>query len=111
MLFDTMEMIKCYTAAGHIYAHTDTYSSPLPHTFAAVNSNIGVSLTYTKKGLCNTQETYSFMYPSPQRVACCHLTKSPLFYLEKRIATHSSILAWRIQARIDFVVDTVRCYL
>ena len=85
MLFDTMEMIKCYTAAGHIYAHTDTYSSPLPHTFAAVNSNMGVSLTYTKKGLCNTQETYSFMYPSPQRVACCHLTKSSLFYLEKRI--------------------------
>ena len=49
MLFDTMEMIKCYTAAGHIYAHTDTYSSPLPHTFAVVNSNIGVSLTYTEK--------------------------------------------------------------
>lgn len=65
MLFDTMEMIKCYTAAGHIYAHTDTYSSPLPHTFAVVNSNIGVGLTYTKKDLCKTQETYFFMYPPP----------------------------------------------
>ena len=36
------------------------------------------------------------MYPSQQCVAGCHLTKSSVFYLEKAMATYSSIVAWRI---------------